>query len=115
MNFIIRLLLSAMAVIVLSYMLPNVQVDNYITALLVAIVLGLLNFIVRPILVILTLPVTIITFGLFLLVINASIILLADYSIDGFHVNGFGWAILFSLLLSFLQSIFFSIFKKDKK
>jgi len=61
------------------------------------------------------LPITILTFGLFLLVINACIIMLADYFIDGFTVDGIGWAILFSLLLSFLQSILFSIFKKDKK
>jgi putative membrane protein len=70
---------------------------------------------VKPILVILTLPVTIITFGLFLLVINAAIILLASKLIDGFYVNGIWWALLFSLLLSFLQSILFSFLKEDKK
>jgi len=115
MNFIIRLLLSALAVVALSYILPNVSVDNYVTAIIVAIALSLLNFIVKPIMVILTLPITIITFGLFLLVINACIILLADYFVDGFTVNGIGWALLFSLLLSFLQSILFSFLKKDKK
>jgi len=115
MNFILRLLLSAAAVVLLSYVLPNVSVDSYVTAILVALALSLLNFIVKPILVILTLPITIITFGLFLLVINASIILLADYFVDGFSVHGIGWALLFSLLLSFMQWILFSIFKKDKK
>lgn len=113
MNFILRLLLSAVAVVLLSYILPHVSVDGYVTAIIVAIVLSLLNFIVKPIMVILTLPITILTFGLFLLVINACIIMLADYFIDGFNVDGIGWAILFSLLLSFLQSILFSIFKKD--
>lgn len=115
MKFILRLLLSTVAVVVLSKILPNVSVDNYTTAILVALVLSLLNFIVRPIMVILTLPITIVTFGLFLLVINATIIMLADHFIDGFAVNGFWWALLFSLLLSFLQSILFSFLKKDKK
>jgi len=94
--------------------LPNVSVDSYFTAVIVAIVLSLLNFIVKPILVILTLPVTILTLGLFLLIINAIIILLADNLIEGFSVDGIWWALLFSLLLSFLQSILFSILKEDK-
>lgn len=113
MKLILRILLSALAVIVLSKVLPNVSVDTYLTAIIVAIVLSLLNFIVKPILVILTLPVTIITFGLFLLIINAIIILLADKLIDGFAVDGIWWALLFSLLLSFLQSILFSLLKED--
>lgn len=115
MKFILRLLLSTLAVIILSKVLPNVSVDTYTTALIVAVVLSLLNFIVRPIMVLLTLPITIVTFGLFLLVINAGIILLADHFVDGFAVNGFWWALLFSLLLSFLQSILFSFLKSDKK
>jgi len=115
MKFIFRLLLSAVAVVVLSKVLPNVSVDTYVTALIVAVALGLLNFIVKPILVILTLPVTIITFGLFLLVINAVIIKLADHFIDGFNVDGWLWAIVFSLLLSILQSVLFSVLKADKK
>ena len=115
MNFLLRLLLSAAAVVVLSYILPNVTVDGFVTALIVAIVLSLLNFIVKPIMVLLTFPITVLTFGLFLLVINACIIMLADYFVDGFNVDGIGWAILFSLLLSFLQSVLFSFFKKDKE
>lgn len=115
MKLILRILLSALAVIVLANVLPNVSVDSYVTAIIVAIVLSLLNFLVKPILVILTLPVTILTFGLFLLIINAIIILLADYLIAGFNVNGIWWALLFSLLLSFLQSILFSLLKEDKK
>lgn len=115
MKFILRLLLSALAVVILSKVLPNVSVDTYVTALIVAVALSLLNFIVKPILVILTLPVTILTFGLFLLVINAIIIKLADYFVDGFNVDGWLWAIIFSLLLSLLQSILFSVLKSDKK
>lgn len=115
MKFILRILLSAVAVVILSQILPHVTVDTYYTAIIVALVLSLLNFIVKPILVILTLPVTIVTLGLFLLIINAIIILLADKLINGFVVDGLGWALLFSLCLSFLQSILFSLLKEDKK
>lgn len=115
MNFILKTLLSAVAVVILSKVLPGIGVDSYTTAIIVAIVLSLLNFIVKPILVILTLPITIITLGLFLLIVNAIIILLADNFIGGFSVDSIWWALLFSLLLSFLQSILFSILKEDKK
>lgn len=115
MNLILRILLSAIAVIILAYILPGVGVDSYTTAIIVAIVLSLLNFIVKPVLVILTLPITILTLGLFLLIINAIIILLASNIVNGFHIDSIWWAILFSLLLSFLQSILFSFLKDDKK
>ena len=114
MNLILRLLLSAVAVIILAYVLPGVEVAGYSSAIIVAIVVALLRLIVRPILVILTLPVTILTLGLFLLVINAIIILLADYFVAGFSVQNIWWALLFSLLLSFLQSVLFSFLKKDE-
>lgn len=115
MNLILRILLSAIAVVILAKVLPSVSVDSYMTAVIVAVVLSLLNLLVKPILVILTLPVTIVTFGLFLLIINAIIILLADKLIDGFAVENIWWALIFSLLLSFLQSIFFSLLKEDKQ
>jgi len=114
MKTIFRILLTAAAVLVLSYVLPGVAVASYWAAVIVAIVLGLLRLIVKPILVVLTFPITVVTLGLFLLVINAVIILMADYFIDGFAVKNFWWAIIFSLLLSFLQSVFHSILK-DKK
>jgi|TARA_R110000782_G_scaffold180972_3_gene271419 putative membrane protein len=114
MKLILRILLSALSVIILANVLPNVSVDSFMTAVIVAVVLSLLNFLVKPILVILTLPVTIVTFGLFLLIINAIIILLADKLIEGFAVSNIWWALIFSLLLSFLQSIFFSLLKEDK-
>lgn len=115
MNLIIRLLLTAVAVIVLSKILPGVEVVNFTSAIIVAVVLALLNAILKPILVILTLPITIVTLGLFLLVINAGIILLADELLGGFAVNGFWIALLFSLLLSVLQSILYSLLDKDVK
>ncbi len=114
MKLILRLLLNALAVVILSYVLPGVGVDSMVTAIIVAVVLSLLNFLVKPILVILTLPITVLTLGLFLLVINAIIILFAAKLIDGFQVTSFWWAIIFSLLLSILQSILHSILKEDQ-
>lgn len=113
MKFILKLLITAALVVILSKILPNVTVDNYVSAVLVALSLSLLNFIVRPILVILTLPVTVLTLGIFLLVINAIIILLADWLVDGFEVNGFLWAFIFALLLAIGRSILFKILEKD--
>ncbi|WP_298930605.1 phage holin family protein [uncultured Allomuricauda sp.] len=115
MKLILKLLLNALAVVILSYVLPGIGVDSLTTALIVALVLSILNVVVKPILVILTLPITIVTLGLFLLVINAIIILIAADFISGFQVSSIWWAIIFSLLLSFLQSILHSIIKEDKK
>jgi len=112
MNFIIKLLLTALAVVILSKVLPGVAVEGYISAIIVAIVLAVLRLIVRPILVLLTLPITILTLGLFLLIVNAIIILLADYFVGGFAVSNIWWALLFSLLLSFMQSVLFSLLDK---
>ncbi len=115
MKTILRILLTALAVLVIAYLLNGVTVESYTAAIIVAIVLGLLRLIVKPILVILTLPVTIITLGLFLFVINAGIVLLASNLVNGFAVSGFWIALLFSLLLSFFQSILFSFLKDEKK
>ncbi|WP_405292058.1 phage holin family protein [Algibacter sp. Ld11] len=115
MNTIIKVLVNAIAVFVLANVLSGVQVDGYLSAIIVAIVLSILNLLVKPILVIFTLPVTVITLGLFLLVINGLIILLADEFINGFSVDNIWWAILFSILLSILQSILQSFFTTDKK
>ncbi len=114
MNFLIKLVLSALAVLILAKILPGVDVNSYLSAVIVAIVLAILNAIVKPLLVVLTFPVTVVTLGLFLLVINAAIILLADYFVNGFSVNGWLWALIFSVLLSIFQSILYSILKKDK-
>ena len=113
-RFIINTLIVTVAVGILSYVLPGVEVVDPLDALLVAVVLAILNNIVKPILIILTIPATILTLGLFLFVINASIILMAAWVIDGFHVRSFWWALLFSLLLSILKSIM-GYGDKDKK
>ena len=115
MNLILRLLINAFAVFILAHFLSGVSVSGYVGAIIVALVLSILNVLVEPVLIVLTLPVTILTFGLFLLVINALIILLADKIIDGFAVNGIWTAIIFSVLLSLMQSILYSIFSDNKK
>ncbi len=105
MNYILKILLTAVAVIILAKILPGIDVDSYTTAIWVAVLIGLLFAILKPILVVLTLPVTILTLGLFLFVINAALILIANNWIDGFSVDGFWTALLFSILLSFFESI----------
>ncbi|UKJ07758.1 phage holin family protein [Solitalea lacus] len=106
MNLIVQLIISAAVAFGLSYILPGVHIDSFGTAILLALVLGILNAIVKPILVFLTFPITILTLGLFLFVINALIIIWVDKLIEGFTVDGFWWALLFSLLLSFVTSVF---------
>jgi len=112
MNYILKILLSAVAVIILSKLIPGVTVDTYTTAIWVAFLIGILDTILKPVLVILTLPVTILTLGLFLFVINAGLILLANNWIDGFSVSGFWTALLFSVLLSFVESILYKVLEK---
>lgn len=111
---ILRFLLNGLAVVLTAYILPGVYVKDYWTALIVALVLAIVNLIVKPVLVIFTIPITVITLGLFLLVINALMILLVDYFVDGFSVDGFWWALAFSLILSVFNSLF-SDLTEDKK
>lgn len=109
MKLIIKLLLNAFAVVLIAKLLSGVSVASYTTAIIVAIVLAILNLFVKPLVVLLTLPATILTLGLFLFVINACMILLADNLIGGFSVSSFWVALLFSILLTILQAIFQSI------
>ncbi len=114
MKFILKLLLTAFVVIVLANILPGVAVTNYVTALIVAFTIALLNMVVRPILIFFTLPATIVTLGLFLFVINAVIIMLADKLVEGFAVSGFFTALMFSVLLSIFRSFLFTLLKEEK-
>ena len=109
MKFILRMLLTAAAVLLIGNFLSGVHVENYTIAILVALVLGFLFAFLKPILVVLTLPITIVTLGLFLLVINTLLILLADKVVSGFTVDGFWIAMLFSVLLSIAQSLLYSL------
>lgn len=105
MNFIIRLIISTLAVLVSAYILPGVEVNGFLTAVVVAVVLGALNIFIKPVLVFFSLPAVIFTFGLFLIVINTLIILLAAEMVPGFSVEGFWYAVLFSIVLSLITSI----------
>lgn len=114
MKIITRLLVTAALVMIISYLPIGVQVNGVLTALKIAIVLGLLNVFVKPVLIFLTFPITLITLGLFLLVINAVIILVCDKFLDGFKVNSFWNALFFSVILSASQSIVYKL-TEDKK
>ncbi len=108
-NLYIKILVTSIAVMVCANILPGVHLKNYTTALLLAFVLSLLNVFVKPILIALTIPFTLFTFGLFLLVVNALILLMADNLVDGFELDGFWYAMLFSIVLSILTSMLDSI------
>ena len=106
MGLIIRILISAVAVYVASLFIPGISVTGGTsTYLIVAIVLGLLNAFVKPILTVLTIPITIVTLGLFLLVINVLMVYFTAYLVHGFHVTGFIAALLFSLVVSLVTSL----------
>lgn len=111
---LMRLIITSIVAFGLSYLLDGITIDTFWTAIILAIVLGVLNAIVKPLLILFTLPITIITLGLFLLAINALIIILADKILDGFEVRNFWWALLFGLLLSGLTSFLYTE-KKDRK
>jgi|SRR5688572_24746210 len=115
MNGIVRFLLSGLAVLLTAYLLPGVHVEHYGYALLAALLISLANVVVKPILILFTIPITIITLGLFLLVINALIILLVESVVPGFEVDGFWWALAFSLILSIFNSMItdFTTSKKE--
>lgn len=104
MQLIINLLINGFAVFVASYILQGVHVQNFLTAIIVAIVLGIVNTLIKPILLILTLPFTILTLGLFTFIINGLMILLTSAVVPGFKVDGLLWAILFSIVLSIVNS-----------
>lgn len=103
MSIIINWVVSALAIMVSAYLLAGVVVDSFITALVLAVVLGAINAFVRPVLVILSLPVTILTLGLFIFIIDAALIMLAAYIVPGFAVAGFWWALIFAVVLSIVN------------
>jgi putative membrane protein len=104
MNIIINWVVGALAILVTAYVLPGVHVDNLTTAFIAAVVLGVINAFIKPILIVLTLPINILTLGLFTLVINALLILLTAKLVPGFKVDGFLWAVLFSIVLFLVNS-----------
>jgi putative membrane protein len=114
MSLLLRFLLSGVAVMLTAYLLPGVHVSDYWAALLVAALVSFSNLVIRPLLILLTIPITVLTLGLFLLVINAMIILGVDYFVDDFSVDGFWWALAFSLILSIFNSMFADLTKEKK-
>ncbi len=114
MPFLPKLLITSVAIMLAGYLLPGIHVNTFWTALLVALVLSFLNLFLKPLMVLLTIPFTILTFGLFLLVINALIIMIAGAWVKGFVVDGFWWALIFSILLSVISSILEKIVTHDE-
>ncbi|MEO8720283.1 MAG: phage holin family protein [Ginsengibacter sp.] len=113
MKFMIRLLLTAVIAYGLSMILkPHILIDSFSTALIFVIVLGILNVIIKPLLIIFTLPITILTLGIFLLVINVLMVMLADKFVSGIHIDGFFWAFIFGILLSLISSVISSYQRK---
>jgi len=113
MNIIIRVLVSALALLVTEWIVPGITIDSFYTAVIAAIILGLLNLIARPILIILTLPITILTLGLFIFAINAALFLFVASFVDGFNVAGFIPALLGSVLVSIVSTLGNKIFVAD--
>ncbi len=104
MNLLINWLISALVILAAAYLLPGIQVASFTAALVTALVLGIVNAVLKPIFLLLTLPLNIVTFGLFTLVVNASLVMITTYIVPGFVVDNFWWALLFSLLLSIINS-----------
>jgi putative membrane protein len=109
MRILLHWFLRAMSIMIAAYLLPGIIVKSFFAALVVAVVLGIFNTVLKPILIILTLPITILTLGLFTLVINAGLIMLTSSVVDGFYVQSFWWALLFSLILSLVNAILHSL------
>ncbi len=105
MKTIIHFVVSALAILITAYILPGVHVDGFFAALVLAVVLGAVNAILRPVLIILTLPISILTLGLFVLVINGALVMLATYIVPGFTVASFWSALLFGIVLAIVSSV----------
>lgn len=109
MSILINWIVSALAILVASYILQGVHVDSFGVAFVVAVVLGIINAVIKPILIILTLPINILTLGLFTFIINGLIIILTAKLVPGFRVDGFWWALAFSIVLSIINSFLHSL------
>lgn len=103
MKTILHFVISVLAILITAYILPGVHINGIVAAFVLAIVLGIINTILRPILIFFTLPITILTLGLFVLVINGLLIMLASYIVPGFIVDNFWWALLFGVVLAIIS------------
>lgn len=111
MEILINWLVSALAILSAAYLLPGVHVADFKAALITALVLGIINAVLKPILILLTLPITVLTLGLFTFFLNALLILLAAKIVPGFKVDTFLWALIFSVVLSIINSFLGGLFK----
>lgn len=109
-----KIILGGISVLIADFLLSGVQIDDWTTSFLLAAVIILINFTLKPLMILLTLPITLITFGLFLLVINAVVILIAAYLIPGFQVDGFWWAMGFAIVLSLINWVFGNSLSSDR-
>jgi putative membrane protein len=108
-SLLVNLLINTVSIFVVAYILTGIQIDSFVTALIVAVVMAVLNVTLKPLLFIITIPLTIITFGLFIFVLNVMVLYAAAWMIDGFQIAGFWWALLFSLLVSFVNGVLFGL------
>lgn len=113
MQILISLLLSTLAVLVTSYLLPGVKVENFFTAVVVAIVLGIVNSLILPLLLIITLPINILTLGILTFVIIGFLVLGVSAVVPGFYVDGFWWGLCFAIVLYFVNSFINSLIPND--
>lgn len=110
-GIVVNLLVNTISIFAVSYILSGIEVDSFLTALVVAVVMVILNVTLKPLLILITIPLTIITFGLFLLVVNVLVLYAVAALVDGFQIAGFWWALAFSLLVSFINSVLFGLEK----
>ncbi|HEV8285583.1 MAG TPA: phage holin family protein [Chitinophagaceae bacterium] len=115
MRFLVRILVIAAVSFGLAHVLKGIHIDTFWTAIVFAAVLAILNIFIRPLIVLLTLPVTILTLGLFLFIINALVVLLASKFVTGIRIDSFGWALLFSLILSIVGAILDRELEREKR
>lgn len=106
-NLLANWLLAGLAIFITAYLLPGVSVSGFVAALVLAVVLGAINAFVKPVLIVLTLPITVLSLGLFVFVINALLVMLAGLIVPGFSVDNFWWALLFALVLSVVNAVFY--------
>jgi putative membrane protein len=108
-DILLNLIVNTLSIFAVSYLLSGVHVNDFLTAIIVAVVLSVFNVTLKPLLILVTIPITLVTFGLFLLVINVLVLYAADALIDGFKIDGFWWAVLFSVLVSMVNSVLFGL------
>jgi putative membrane protein len=112
MGILINWIVSAMVIFSIAYILPGVHVLDFTTALVVALVLGIINAVIKPILLVLTLPINVLTLGLFTFILNAILIIVVSKIVSGFTVDGFLWALIFGIVLSIANAVINTFLQK---